>query len=148
MLCQVKQSKEWIDLHLAHLDYNSDLTAEQQSSSERLRRTATYILQALVSNSQQHNGRQPLSLRAIVSDLRLVDKGRLPGCIDAEEVPGEAEPTKVQRCVMLVYRTVQQLQADGLVRRCSGINGQLLINRMEMWEWQAANRYIEADTHL
>jgi hypothetical protein len=34
-------------------------------------------LQALVSNSQQHNGRQPLSLRAIVSDLRLVDKGRL-----------------------------------------------------------------------
>jgi hypothetical protein len=41
----VKQAKEWIDLHLAHLDYNSDLTAEQQSSSERLRRTATYILQ-------------------------------------------------------------------------------------------------------
>jgi hypothetical protein len=49
---------------------------------------------------------------------------------------------------MLVYRTVQQLQADGLVRRCSGINGQLLINRMEVWEWQAANRYVEADTHL
>lgn len=46
-------------------------------------------LQALVSNSQQHNGRH-LSLAAIVADLRLVDKGRLPGCIEAEEVSGVA----------------------------------------------------------
>lgn len=61
-----------------------------------------------------------------------------------------ADPTKAQRCVMLVHRTVQQLQCDGLVRRCSNSssNGQLLINRVEYWEWQAANRYVDADTHL
>lgn len=42
---QVKEAKQWIDVHLAHLDFNSDLPSDQQSSCERLRRTATYILQ-------------------------------------------------------------------------------------------------------
>lgn len=53
VLHQVKEAKAWIDLHLAHLDYNSssDLTIEQQSSCERLRRTATYILQVCVCDT-------------------------------------------------------------------------------------------------
>ena len=48
-------------------------------------------LQALVSNSRQSpNGLHPLPLAGLVSDLHQVDKGRLPGYIEAEEVPGVA----------------------------------------------------------
>lgn len=66
VLHQVKEAKAWIDLHLAHLDYNSssDLTIEQQSSCERLRRTATYILQVCVCDTALCRGtRQGARLR-------------------------------------------------------------------------------------
>lgn len=46
VMCQVKNAREWIELHLAHLmrQAPAGYTQEQQRSCERLHLTATYII--------------------------------------------------------------------------------------------------------